>query len=67
MIKESSQEDLITKIQRFQFIDKMLNESLPSISIALLGVINIANGIACIGIQIISIIFEASLFYIAPG
>lgn len=60
-------EKILTKIQRYQFIDRMLNESFPMAFLLTLALFNIFNGSTLIGLQILSVIYRTPFFYIAVG
>lgn len=64
---ENSDEREFTKIQRYQFIDRLLNENFPLAFVIILALVNILNGTGLIGLQIISIINQTPLYYVAIG
>lgn len=57
----------MTKIERYQFIDRMLNESFPLASCLILALLNFFAGAVLIGLQILCIIYQTPLFYISVG
>lgn len=58
---------LLTKIQRYQFIDRMLTDSFPLVFLIVLSLLNIFIGGVLIGFQILCIIYRTPLYFIAVG
>lgn len=60
-------EKLFTKIQRYQFIDRMLNANFPMAFALLLALLDFFTGAVLIGLQILCVIYRTPLFYVAVG
>ncbi|CAF0944726.1 unnamed protein product [Brachionus calyciflorus] len=56
-----------SKIQRLQSIDNMLNESLPSACLILISLVNILIATGSFTIQIVSILNQTPLYFLATG
>ena len=65
--KNGDERKSLTKVQRRQFIDKMLNEDFPLVFILITIVLNVILSIAAIGFQVASIVFETNYYYIYCG
>lgn len=63
MCLKSSSAKSLTKVQKRQFIEKMLNEDFPLIPIALIIVFELILALASIAFQVVTIIYETSSFY----
>jgi hypothetical protein len=57
----------LTKVQRYQFIEKMLNDDFPILSVTISIVINLILGLSAIGYQVAATIFGTSYYYIYCG
>lgn len=64
---EIKNEKKLTKIQRRQIIEKMLNDEFPLIAIILLCILDILLGLSAIGFQIASIIFQTDIYFVGCG
>lgn len=56
-----------TKIQRYQFIDRMLNDNFPMAFTLILALLDFFTGAVLIGLQILCIIYRTPLFFVAVG
>jgi hypothetical protein len=57
----------LTKVQKHQFIEKMLNDDFPIVSVTISIVINLLLGFSAIGFQVAAIVFGTSYYYIYCG
>lgn len=58
---------VLTKVQKYQLIESMLNESFPLIAIWTSVTFDVFLAIASIGFQIASIVLKTELYFIACG
>ena len=59
--------NMLTKVQRYQLIESMLNESFPLVTVLIVIFADVALALSSIGFQIASIILQTDLYYIACG
>lgn len=60
-------ETLFTKIQRYQFMDRMLNDNFPMAFTLILALLGFFTGAVLIGLQILCVIYRTPLFFVAVG
>lgn len=58
---------MFTKIQRQQFIERMLHTKFPFVIVLSIIVLNVILGFCLIAAQVLSIIFVTPLYYIGAG
>ena len=57
----------LTKVQRYQLIESMLNESFPLAAILFVIIVDVILAFGSIGFQIAGIVLQTDLYYIACG
>lgn len=66
-VYNKTDETLFTKIQRYQFMDRMLNDNFPMAFTLILALLGFFTGAVLIGLQILCVIYRTPLFFVAVG
>ena len=65
--KHNDDQKSLTKVQRRQFIEKMLDEDFPLVSVSISVIINVLLGATAIGFHVASIVFSTEYYYTGCG